>query len=1191
MPPPDFFCKGDTQGWTLFNGWCYLLIPESEVQMDHEIACLSHDGHLTSVSSPGENTFVHDLATPGSDVWLGVLNLNPKDHPYAMEELLDPEFGWIWLDGKYWYYTNWAHHEPHDPHASDVAESSGDFLSAFADADVCVVLRKRGGDYRDTKWRAVKCTETHAGVCKRPAKKPSPTAPPTTPLTITTAEPTSSSPSLSPTTAAPTMPGDTLAPIAAPTQGEGGGGICCELLWTHWGDSCYKAETEKRDSMGGELACIDQGAHLAAVESPAENEFVHRLITPGGDSWIGIVKDKSNSPDATGVYPHLDAVDDWIFYDPAATWAVGGGIADAVRHELRCIYTAKEPSKLNTLRATLEEHAGSERALIDAVRAEFGTVKGCEAARSLSDVFFESGGAADGSAPPVQWTQGGAHEPLNTQDWELCVALRRSGMNPKDGRWVVRGCQKTLESVCEKKSLCEDWVNIQLPRPNISTTPSPSLFPTLRDSPSPTVIATPHPSGAPSGAPTPFPSMTPTPPLPTLGCPAGWTLNMYTAQCYQVSTRGNLSFPEQEVMCMSLALDWYAADKAHLTSLSSRDESDFVYDLLTPGRDTFVGGAYMVDVVAQPLPSAHDVPVLEGEYGWEWIDGAPWEFTAWAANEPKNLESIDPSLQLCVAVRKYLGGSKDRGWVVAPCAAHLEAVCRMPAFNTDVTTVGPTDQLSVSNIHSATPTAAPNFEPTMSPPPTMPPTAYPTTTDGDVAVPGAIVKGAMNIGGMNKDFFDQYPLKMTTVLKGAIAGEINGAVTSAGVKSSQIVVEKIFGWDDAGNRWEIDVEKLTDETTLPGNDPTVVGRRRLGTGKSASKNGADGAPSSTAKQKKKLKRKQKGTGTRNARRKWRQQKAPAHPAAEPLFRRQRRLKLEHQREAAHARESVRRRLFEDAANDPGLQQVDDENGLGDFYISKQDIVIEYRAELSASQSSLGQDIASALTKRVTGNSFVTTMCVFVFVVVFTHAPHFLSPQSPLGLIAIARALPRVDASTVAHAAPLPSLFFSSRYELADAIGLGPFMPDGISCVGTDITITSTTLIISYDDLVDLGLVGNNPGNPGGGGGTEGPTDAPSPTSLPSASPSLSPVTGTPTAAPTGSPTRVVCRSGWVLFKRSCYYYESTLLNSPQAEIECTVQGAPGHVSVPLSSRLRLSQVVCSVHWTLLVRTPPSAPPA
>ena len=974
MLPPSFFCKGDKEGWTLFNGWCYLLIPESEVQMDHEIVCLSHNGHLTSVSSPDENSFIHDLATPGSDVWLGVLNLSPKSHPYAMEELLDPEFGWIWLDGKYWYYTNWAHHEPHDPHVSDVAESSGDFLSGFADADVCVVLRKRGGDYRDMKWRAVKCTEEHAGVCKRPANKPSPTVPPTTPLTITTREPTTASPSLAPTTIAPTKVGETLAPTAAPTKGEESGGICCELLWTHWGNSCYKAQTEKRDSMGGELACIDQGAHLAAVESPAENDFVHRLITPGGDSWIGIVKDKSNAPDATGLYPHLDALDDWIFYDPAATWAVGDGIADAVRHELRCIYSAKELSKLATLRATLEEHAGSERALIDAARAEFGTVKGCEAARSLSDVFFaQASDETDGSPAPVQWTQWGGGEPMNTQDWELCVALRRSLMNPKDGRWVVRGCQETLESVCEKKSLCEDWVNV-FAQPNISTTPSPSLFPTLQDSPSPTLVTTLQPSAAPSGVPTPFPTRKPTPPLPTLGCPPGWTLNLYTAKCYQVSTGGNLSFPEQEVMCMRLALGWFAADKAHLTSLSSRDESDFVYDLLTPGRDTFVGGAYMVDVVAQPLPSAHAVPVLDGEYGWEWINGAPWEFTAWAANEPKNLESIDPSLQLCVAVRKYLGGSKDRGWVVAPCAAHLEAVCRMPAFGTDVTTIGPTDQLSVSNIHTSTPTAAPNFDPTMPPPPTMPPTPYPTTTDGDVAVPGVVIKGAMNIGGMNKDFFDQYPLKMATVLKGAIAGEINGAVNSAGVKSSQIVVEKIFGWDDDGNRWEVDVEKLTEESTLPGNDPTVIGRRRLGTDMGASNDGAAAASASTVKQKQK--QKQKAKETKNAERKWRQRKAPVHPAAEPLFRRQRRLKHEHQLKAAHAREGVRRRLFEDPANNPGLQQVDDENGLGDFYISKQDIVIEYRAELSPAQSSLGQNIANALTKRVTGNSFVDTMCVY-----------------------------------------------------------------------------------------------------------------------------------------------------------------------------------------------------------------------
>ena len=153
------------------------------------------------------------------------------------------------------------------------------------------------------------------------------------------------------------------------------------------------------------------------------------------------------------------------------------------------------------------------------------------------------------------------------------------------------------------------------------------------------------------------------------------------------------------------------------------------------------------------------------------------------------------------------------------------------------------------------------------------------------------------------------------------------------------------------------------------------------------------------------------------------------------------------------------------------------------------------------------------------------------------------------------------------------------------------MPDGISCVGTAVTITTTTLIISYDDLVDLGLVGNNVG---GTGGTEGPTGIPTPTSVPSASPSHAPVTGTPTAVPTGSPTRVVCRPGWVLFERSCYFYESTLLNSPQAEIECTVQGASHHVSGPHTRSRRRSpsrlRSFCLSTMLIACICPPIDPP-
>ena len=59
-------------GWTPFQGHCYLVGVTDVTQEDAEKDCMSKGGHLASVHSEDENTFIHNLKL-GVEVafWLG----------------------------------------------------------------------------------------------------------------------------------------------------------------------------------------------------------------------------------------------------------------------------------------------------------------------------------------------------------------------------------------------------------------------------------------------------------------------------------------------------------------------------------------------------------------------------------------------------------------------------------------------------------------------------------------------------------------------------------------------------------------------------------------------------------------------------------------------------------------------------------------------------------------------------------------------------------------------------------------------------------------------------------------------------------------------------------------------------------------------------------------------------------------
>jgi hypothetical protein len=63
----DRACPG---GWNLFEGHCYLAVTTKATWVNAEKVCNNKGGHLASVHSAAENTFIRNLISSGSQ-WIG----------------------------------------------------------------------------------------------------------------------------------------------------------------------------------------------------------------------------------------------------------------------------------------------------------------------------------------------------------------------------------------------------------------------------------------------------------------------------------------------------------------------------------------------------------------------------------------------------------------------------------------------------------------------------------------------------------------------------------------------------------------------------------------------------------------------------------------------------------------------------------------------------------------------------------------------------------------------------------------------------------------------------------------------------------------------------------------------------------------------------------------------------------------
>jgi hypothetical protein len=96
------------------NGHGYLLVvgngPVTWTQAKIQAEQLG--GHLVTVTSAAEETFVEQVARPST--WSTITKAGPWIGAYQEPGSVEPRGGWRWVTSEPWAYTDWAPGEPND---------------------------------------------------------------------------------------------------------------------------------------------------------------------------------------------------------------------------------------------------------------------------------------------------------------------------------------------------------------------------------------------------------------------------------------------------------------------------------------------------------------------------------------------------------------------------------------------------------------------------------------------------------------------------------------------------------------------------------------------------------------------------------------------------------------------------------------------------------------------------------------------------------------------------------------------------------------------------------------------------------------------------------------------------------------------------------------------------------------------
>ena len=113
-------------------------------------------------------------------------------------------------------------------------------------------------------------------------------------------------------------------------------------------------------------------------------------------------------------------------------------------------------------------------------------------------------------------------------------------------------------------------------------------------------------------------------------CLPGWIFNRKTSKCYKFSdfeTEWLRAKMECELPIIPDPID--SQHKAHLVSITSKEENNFVSSLLQEGDTAWIGGTKL------------------GDGSWIWIDGSVWSYENWETSpEEQQQEQEHDSLAM-----------------------------------------------------------------------------------------------------------------------------------------------------------------------------------------------------------------------------------------------------------------------------------------------------------------------------------------------------------------------------------------------------------------------------------------------------------------------------------------------------------------------------------------------------------------
>ena len=595
-------CSACAPGWSCQFGKCYKLLSTPAPRAAQEAKCASFGGHLVSAGTTVEEAYLYDLCPANQDVWIGASRAAALSAP------------WTWAhSGKATKITMWADAEP-----SKVADHR------------CAAIRRVEGSAKDGLWIALKCEAALPALCSSPLPKAS----------AALAVPVASASA------------DGSAPPCASNS--------CPLGWQCFEESCFKV-TDTADTFEAHVAkcaASSPGAHLATVKSVGLEAVVHDLAPKGRDVWIGASRATDSdewkwSHDATTIgngfwaigqppmkststlcaairttqgdradglwialacSSHLPAMCQVPRADAKAYAAVAPGTSPTFTFVAPCDDTSCEKGwtcfesscyKLQAAgvsrakQATMCTSTGGHLATVTTPAKELVLYDMCPRGQDVWIGATRSAGSAawkwsSTSAPLVAPIWGTGEPASATSSVEGCAAIRRIEGDANDGLWVALKCSANLAALCEKQRTAE------------------------------------------ANAPTSLAGASDT------GCPANWV--RFQQACY-LPVMARLSFAQAEKHCV--------AASAHLVSVRSFHEQEFVSRISSPWQDTWIG-------------LSHGGPKDK----WMWVDSGKWSFSNWGSKQPSSASAK------CGALRRMEGNVNDATWVTPDCTREMHSICK-----------------------------------------------------------------------------------------------------------------------------------------------------------------------------------------------------------------------------------------------------------------------------------------------------------------------------------------------------------------------------------------------------------------------------------------------------------------------------------------------------------------------------------